>query len=157
MRSQIKLPFWQLDSTDFLSPPCGLFNLLYLRPRSRLICAGVRFRRPSWWASIQSAAADALQAIEQVDAIIREMSSIATMVAATVDQQNSAVATIAEGVSRASGEARVGAEAMSRVAGVTTGARSTASDVKDLADSVAVEAEGLEAQVRQFLTNVQAA
>ncbi len=107
--------------------------------------------------SIQSAAADASQAIEQVDSIIREMSSIATMVAATVDQQNSAVASIAEGVSRASAEARVGAEAMSRVAGVSSEARSTSSGVKDLADSVAVEAEGLEAQVRQFLSNVHAA
>ena len=76
--------------------------------------------------------------------------------AATVDQQNSAIASIAEGVGRASGEARVGAEAMSRVAGVTTDARSTASGVKDLAGSVAVEAS-LEAQVRQFLNNVQAA
>jgi len=107
--------------------------------------------------SIQSAAADAVQAIEQVNAIIRDMSSIATMVAATVDQQNSAVAQIAEGVSRASGEARTGAEAMSRVAGVTTDARATAADVKELADAVAVEAEGLEAEVRQFLSNVQAA
>ena len=107
--------------------------------------------------SIQSAAADAARAIEQVNAIIREMSAIATMVAATVDQQNSAVASIAEGVSRASGEARSGAEAMSKVAGVTTDARSTAADVKDLADAVAVEAENLEAEVRQFLTNVQAA
>jgi methyl-accepting chemotaxis protein len=79
------------------------------------------------------------------------------MVAATVDQQNSAVTSIAEGVSRASGEARVGADAMSRVAGVTAKARSTASDVRDLADSVELEAEGLDAQVRQFLTNVQAA
>jgi methyl-accepting chemotaxis protein len=107
--------------------------------------------------SIQSAAADAAQAIEQVNTIIRDMSAIATMVAATVDQQNSAVASIAEGVSRASGEARTGAEAMSRVAGVTTDARATASDVKDLADAVAVEAEGLETEVRQFLNNVQAA
>jgi methyl-accepting chemotaxis protein len=107
--------------------------------------------------SIQSAAADAAQAIEQVNAIIREMSSIATMVAATVDQQNSAVASIAEGVGRASGEARIGAESMIRVAGVTTDARSTAADVKNLADAVAIEAEGLEAEVRQFLTNVQAA
>ncbi len=107
--------------------------------------------------SIQTAAADAAQAIEQVNTIISDMSSIATMVAATVDQQNSAVASIAEGVSRASGEARTGAEAMSRVAGVTTDARATASDVKDLADAVAIEAEGLEAEVRQFLTNVQAA
>ena len=54
-------------------------------------------------------------------------------------------------------QARVGAEAMNRVAGVTSNARSTAADVKDLADSVAIEAEGLETQVRQFLTNVQAA
>jgi methyl-accepting chemotaxis protein len=107
--------------------------------------------------SIQSAAADAAQAIEQVNDIIRDMSAIATMVAATVDQQNSAVASIAEGVSRASGEARTGAEAMSRVAGVTADARTTASDVKDLADAVATEAEGLDAEVRQFLTNVQAA
>jgi methyl-accepting chemotaxis protein len=107
--------------------------------------------------SIQSAAADAAQAIEQVNTIIREMSSIATTVAATVDQQNSAVASIAEGVGRASGEARVGAEAMSRVAGVTSDARTTAGDVKALADAVAIEAEGLEAEVRQFLTNVQAA
>ena len=107
--------------------------------------------------SIQSAAADAARAIEQVNTIIQEMSSIATMVAATVDQQNSAVASIAEGVSRASGEARSGAEAMSKVAGVTIDARSTASDVKDLADAVAAEAENLETEVRQFLTNVQAA
>jgi methyl-accepting chemotaxis protein len=107
--------------------------------------------------SIQSAAADAAQAIEQVNTIIREMSAIATTVAATVDQQNSAVASIAEGVGRASGEARGGAEAMSRVAHVTSDARTTAGDVKALADAVAVEAEGLESEVRQFLTNVQAA
>ena len=107
--------------------------------------------------AIQSAAADSAQAIEQVNTIIREMSTIATMVAATVDQQNSAVASIAEGVSRASGEARSGAEAMSRVSGVTSDARTTAGDVKALADAVAIEAEGLEAEVRHFLTNVQAA
>jgi methyl-accepting chemotaxis protein len=107
--------------------------------------------------SIQSAAADAAQAIGQVNAIIRDMSSIATMVAATVDQQNSAVTSIAEGVNRASAEARGGAEAMSRVAGASSGARTTASDVKVLADTVAIEAENLEAEVRQFLSDVQAA
>jgi len=46
---------------------------------------------------------------------------------------------------------------MSRVADVTANARATASGVKDLADSVAVEAEGLEEQVRRFLSDVQAA
>ena len=106
---------------------------------------------------IQSAAAGATLAIEQVNAIIGEMASIATSVAATVEQQNAAVAAIAEGVSRASNEARTGAEAMSRVTGVTIDARSTAADVKNLADAVAVEAESLEAEVRQFLSDVQAA
>jgi methyl-accepting chemotaxis protein len=107
--------------------------------------------------AIQSAAADSAQAIEQVNAIIADMSNIATSVAATVDQQNSAVAIIAEGVNRASAEARSGAEAMARVAGVSTDARATAAGVKALADSVAVEAESLEADVRQFLHDVQAA
>ena len=64
---------------------------------------------------------------------------------------------IAEGVNRASGEAQTGAQAMSRVAGVTTDARATAADVKALADTVALEAESLEAEVRRFLTDVQAA
>jgi methyl-accepting chemotaxis protein len=85
------------------------------------------------------------------------MLTTATMVAATVDQQNSAVASIAEGVSRASIEARTGADSMSRVSGVSTDARTTSSDVKNLADAVAIEAEGLESQMRQFLADVQAA
>ncbi len=103
--------------------------------------------------AIQSAAAGAARAIEQVNNIIRDMSSIATMVAATVDEQNSAGGLDRRSVNRASGEARTGAEAMSRVAGVTTDARATAGDVKDLADAVAVGAEGLESEVRRFLTN----
>ncbi len=107
--------------------------------------------------AIQSAAADAAQAIEQVNTVIRDMSSIATAVAATVAQQNAAVAAIAEGVNRASGEASNGANAMFRVAGVTTDARATAADVKNLADAVTIEAEGLEAEVRRFLNDVQAA
>jgi methyl-accepting chemotaxis protein len=64
---------------------------------------------------------------------------------------------IAQGVNRASAEARTGAEAMSRVSGVSTGARATASNVKSLADAVAIEAESLEGEVRQFLNDVQAA
>jgi len=107
--------------------------------------------------SIQSATADAAQAIEQVSSIIDDMSEIATMVASTVEEQNNAVASIAEGVNRASIEARSGAEAMSRVAGASTGARSTAADVKGLADALSVEAENLQGEVRRFLADVQAA
>ncbi len=107
--------------------------------------------------AIQSATADASQAIEQVSSIIDDMSTIATAVAATVEEQNNAVASIAEGVNRASSEARSGADAISRVAGVSSGARATAADVKALADALAIEAESLQTEVRRFLTDVQAA
>jgi methyl-accepting chemotaxis protein len=46
---------------------------------------------------------------------------------------------------------------MSRVAGASTGARATAADVKALADTLAIEAEKLQGEVRRFLTDVQAA
>jgi methyl-accepting chemotaxis protein len=107
--------------------------------------------------AIQSAAADAAQAIEQVNSIIEEMSAIASTVASTVEEQNTAVSLIAEGVNRASSEARMGSEAMSRVAGASTDARATAADVKALADTLGLEAENLDAEVRCFLHDVQAA
>jgi methyl-accepting chemotaxis protein len=107
--------------------------------------------------AIQSATADAAQAIEQVSSIIDDMSDIALTVASTVEEQNNAVASIAEGVNRASVEARTGAQSMSRVAGASTGARSTAADVKALADALAIEAASLQSEVRRFLADVQAA
>ena len=107
--------------------------------------------------SIQSATADAAQAIEQVSSIIDDMSEIAAAVAATVEEQNNAVTSIAQGVNRASSEARTGASAISRVAGASAGARTTAADVKTLADALASEAESLQTQVRRFLAEVQAA
>jgi methyl-accepting chemotaxis protein len=85
------------------------------------------------------------------------MSEIAATVASTVEEQHSAVASIAEGVNRASVEAKTGADAMSRVAGATIGARATAADVKALADALSVEAENLQGEVRRFLAEVQAA
>lgn len=85
------------------------------------------------------------------------MSSITLTVASTVEEQNSAVSTIAEGVNRASVEAQSGSEAMSRVAGSSVDARTTANDVKSLADALAIEAENLDAEVQRFLADVQAA
>jgi methyl-accepting chemotaxis protein len=107
--------------------------------------------------AIQSAVADAAQAIEQVHDIVEELSTIASAVAVTVEQQNSAVISIAEGVGRASSEARSGSEAMRRVAGATTDARATAADVKSLADTLAIAAESLNGEVRGFLLDVQVA
>jgi methyl-accepting chemotaxis protein len=107
--------------------------------------------------AIQSAAADAAHALHQVNAIIEDMSTIAASVATTVEEQNSAVSLISEGVNKASTESRDGADAMSRVASATQDTRATASDVKALADTLAIEAEGLEGQVRSFLAEVRAA
>jgi methyl-accepting chemotaxis protein len=107
--------------------------------------------------AIQSAVADAAQAIEQVNTIIEEISTIASTVAITVEEQHRAVASITEGVNRASLEARTGAEAMSRVAGASSDARVTAADVKSLADTLSVEAESLNREVHRFLADVQAA
>ncbi len=45
---------------DLWSPPCAFFVLLYRLPRIKLRWSGVRLRRPSWFASIQSSATDAL-------------------------------------------------------------------------------------------------
>jgi methyl-accepting chemotaxis protein len=107
--------------------------------------------------AIQSAAGDATEAIEQVNHIISEMSGIAARVASAVEEQNSAVSTIAEGVNRASAEARSGAEAMTRVAGASAGARTTADEVKALAEELAGDAERLDDEVRRFLSEVRAA
>jgi methyl-accepting chemotaxis protein len=107
--------------------------------------------------AIQTAAADAAHALQQVNDIIENMSTIAASVAATVEEQNSAVTLISEGVHKASTESRSGAEAMSRVANTSQDTHATAADVKALADTLAIEAEGLEAQVRNFLAEVRAA
>jgi methyl-accepting chemotaxis protein len=107
--------------------------------------------------AIQMAAGDAAEAIEQVNTIIEDMSGIAASVAASVEEQNAAVASIAQGVNQASAEARSGAEAMSRVAGTSQDARSTAGDVEALAETLAAEAESLDAEVRRFLDDVRVA
>jgi methyl-accepting chemotaxis protein len=107
--------------------------------------------------AIQSATAEATAAIGQVDAIVGEMSQIAVAVAGTVEEQNAAVAAIASSVNRASTEAMNGAQAMSRVNGASGDARTTAADVKALAEVLAGEAEGLDGEIRRFLGSVQAA
>jgi methyl-accepting chemotaxis protein len=107
--------------------------------------------------AIQAAAADSSQAIGQVNTIINNMSAIAAAVSTTMEEQNAAVASIADGVNRASIEAQSGAAAMSRAAGASTDARSTAAEVKSLADTLGAAAEDLDAEVQRFLSSVQAA
>jgi len=65
-----------------------------------------------------------------------DMAAIASTVSVTVEEQNAAVSSIADGVNCASVKAQTDAQAMSRVAGASTDARSTAGDVKSLADTL---------------------
>ena len=101
--------------------------------------------------AIQSAVADAAQAIEQVNDIIEEISAIASTVAITVQEQNRAVAGSPRASTAPPARPRSGAEAMGRVAGASKDARAAASDVKSLADTLAVEAESLNGEVQRFL------
>jgi len=107
--------------------------------------------------AIQKAADQTKGAIKQVHIIMGELSKTAVSVSATVEQQTSAVSNMAIEVNRASSEARLGAESMSRVAGTSQAAHSTAAKVKTLADVLALEAEKLDSEIRQFLSDVQAA
>ena len=107
--------------------------------------------------SIQSATADAAQAIEQVSSIIDDMSEIAVRSPPrsrnrTTPSPRSPKASTAPRWKRAPAP-----QSMSRVAGASTGARSTAADVKALADALAIEAASLQSEVRRFLADVQAA
>jgi methyl-accepting chemotaxis protein len=91
-----------------------------------------------------------------VNAIIGDMAGIAASVAATVDQQNRPSrswrkACITRRLKHAAAPKRWGALP------ATAGARSKAADVKQLADAVAAGAKNLEAEIRQFLADVQAA
>jgi methyl-accepting chemotaxis protein len=107
--------------------------------------------------AIQQAVLGSTQGIDQVNAVIAEMSSIASSISMTMENQHSAVASIAEGVSQASLAAQTGAEAMGQVAKASTIARTTASDVKSLAQTLTTAAEMLDKEVQQFLSDVQAA
>ena len=95
--------------------------------------------------------------MNELDAIIGQVSRMVESVAATVAEQSMSVANISSGANFASTEAKSGSEAISRVAHVTAGARATAGEVKSLARAVANDAERLDEHVERFLRAVRAA
>jgi methyl-accepting chemotaxis protein len=107
--------------------------------------------------AIQSASGNAAEAIGTVNTIIQKMSEISMTVASAVEQQNATVSSIAQGMHQASGDASSSADAMKRVAEASAGARTTAQEAQALADTLALEGEQLESEVRRFLGEVRAA
>jgi methyl-accepting chemotaxis protein len=107
--------------------------------------------------SIQTASGDVSLAIGQIADILSEMSTIATSVAAAVEQQSSAIATISDNVSEAARSSAEGASAIRDAETRATSSRSTSGAIAQTAQAVASEAVSLEAVVSSFLTEVRAA
>jgi methyl-accepting chemotaxis protein len=89
--------------------------------------------------------------------VIEEMSGIAASVASAVEEQSSAVVSIASNVAQAANDADAGATAMRAAEAAASGALTTASDVAELSTSLRKEAERLDRAIQQFLTQVKAA
>ena len=115
-------------------------------------------RSPGQVGAIQSAVADAAQAIEQVNGIIEEISDIAATVAVT--RRGAEPGGRLDHRRRQPRIARKRAAApksISRVAGTSSDARAVAADVKVARRRRSrIEAESLNGEVRRFLADVQA-
>ena len=107
--------------------------------------------------SIQAASGRATDAIQGVHHTIEEMSAIAAAVAAAVEEQNAALAAIAENVNNASVETRRGDAEMRAAGEASRMAHRTVAHVTELTASLKTHTEALEAEVRSFLTQVKAA
>ena len=107
--------------------------------------------------AIQSAAGEPPRRSSRSTAIISEMSGIAARVAAAVEEQSAAVASIAKGVNRASDR---GPRGRGRDGAGRGGQRRGAQHRRwrqALAETLAADAEQLDSDVRHFLSEVRAA
>ena len=107
--------------------------------------------------SIQSASSDVSNAIGLIGGILGEMSSIATSVAAAVEEQSSALATISDNVNEAARSSAEGATAIKDAEARALSSRSTADDVAKAAGNISGEAVSLQDVVSTFLDEVRAA
>ncbi len=96
-------------------------------------------------------------AIGLIGGILSEMSSIATSVAAAVEEQSSALATISDNVNEAARSSAEGATAIKDAEGRAVSSRATADDVAKAATNISEEANSLQGVVSTFLEEVRAA
>lgn len=107
--------------------------------------------------AIQGACRETVSAIDEVNQIIGQMSTIAASVSQSVDMQNAAVQSIAESIAAATGSAKESAESMERVERVADETKQTSADAKEVAVRLTQQAEELDHEVRRFLSDVRAA
>jgi methyl-accepting chemotaxis protein len=106
---------------------------------------------------MREASHTAVNAIGQTNAVIAEVSRIATTVAASVEEQSSALAAISQNVTAASQSSNRGAMGMRHVESAVSGTNITAASVSNISSAVETEAVTLDKDVREFLANVRAA
>jgi methyl-accepting chemotaxis protein len=108
-------------------------------------------------ASIQTATGESVTAIQQIGDTISQLSSIATTIAAAVEEQGAATGEIARNVQRASDGTR---QVAGNITEVNSGAQETgaaSSRVLSSAKSIAEVSHTLQAEVARFLHEVRAA
>lgn len=105
--------------------------------------------------AIQAASGHAVTAIQNINATIGDMSTIALAVATAVEQQAGAVQSIAASVAHSSNELQVGAEAMSRVEETVGQSKAISGSVARHAGILTQDADMLDSAIVEFLNGVK--
>ena len=107
--------------------------------------------------AVQSASVEVVAAIEGISRTIRELSGIATSVAAAVEQQRAATDEIARGVSQAADGTESIASSVEAVAGSAAQTLDKAGEVRTASSILATEAQTLRREVAGFVERLRAA
>ncbi|HEX2942679.1 MAG TPA: cache domain-containing protein [Rhodopila sp.] len=107
--------------------------------------------------AIQQASREGADAIRGIAATIGEIDSIATAIAAAIEEQGAATREIARSVQNAARSTEEAGENVARVTDAAAGTGSAANEVLGAAESLARHAEQLSHEVTSFLAEVRAA
>ncbi len=97
--------------------------------------------------AIQGSSRDASDAIREVDSIIKEMAEMSASVAAAVEEQNAAVASIADSVNTAADDTQTGAKCIDRI-------RSTVQETMTLSDAFVELSEEMQTNIQSTGTEL---
>ena len=107
--------------------------------------------------TIQTTATNAVEAINQVNAVIEQISGYSATVASAIEEQSSATRDIADNVQQAAGGTNTVTQSVSGLNEAANETTQAAQQVKLLSGNLATEAERLREVATTFLENVRAA
>jgi methyl-accepting chemotaxis protein len=108
-------------------------------------------------AAVQGVTQDAVRAIKQIRGTIDEANAVTTTIAASVEEQGSAMQEIARNTQLASERTRDASVSVTAVSAETSATTSTAEAVKIAATTLGAQAVRLREQVDQFMASIRAA